>query len=379
MAVEQDDEFAYKNDEWEIDHGRRELIRHHKTTRTRLFGISSSKPPVSTDLLKDEPVTMIEEKGKKAKKIEDNWRQEAEKGVERSLDEGWKGRTIFRFRDGIDLPELPNVQSTSRPRSRISDPDSLANPSNSSACEKGVKDTKVSKGSTHSAPAEKAVPKAESLPRNRHRVKSVPFVPGSKSKAHEREQKGIQELDEMFKGLEDYSPEELPEKILPSNPEAVSEDPNKKKVDVKPGDESLEPRRVSVPLPDREMQAMTPAYRKMLRRLNDKVELYKFHVKHYHMSPSQFRRRTSMLGLPDEIYEKYQEVYNKCRVCSTTVAPPPRARISGIRASQFGDVIFVDHCEIELKKNKYVVLLVLDGATNLLWATAQSTLEKKNH
>ena len=133
---------------------------------------------------------------------------------------------------------------------------------------------------------------------------------------------------------------------------------------MKPGDESLEPRRISVPLPGREMQAMTPAYRKML---------------HYHMSPSQFRRRTSMLGLPDEIYEKYQEVYNKCRVCSTTVAPPPRARISGIRASQFGDVIFVDHCEIELKKNKYVVLLVLDGATNLLWATAQSTLEKKNH
>ena len=148
---------------------------------------------------------------------------------------------------------------------------------------------------------------------------------------------------------------------------------------MKPGDESLEPRRVSVPLPDREMQAMTPAYRKMLRRLNDKVELYKFHVKHYHMSPSQFRRRTSMLGLPDEIYEKHQEVYNKCRVCSTTVAPPPRARISGIRASHLGDVIFVDHCEIELKKNKYVVLLVLDGATNLLWATAQSTLEKKNH
>ena len=60
-----------------------------------------------------------------------------------------------------------------------------------------------------------------------------------------------------------------------------------------------------------------------------------------------------------------------------SVAPPPRAKISGIRALVFGDVIFVDHCEIELKKKKYVVLLVLDGATNLLWATAQNSLDKK--
>ena len=89
-------------------------------------------------------------------------------------------------------------------------------------------------------------------------------------------------------------------------------------------------------------------------------------------------KNSSMLNLPDRIYEKYEDVYNKCRVCSMSVAPPPRAKISGIRASVFGDVIFVDHCEIELKKKKkYVVLLVLDGATNLLWATAQNSLDKK--
>ena len=111
----------------------------------------------------------------------------------------------------------------------------------------------------------------------------------------------------------------------------------------------------------------------MIKRLDDKVELYKLHVKHYHMSPTQFRRRTSMLNFPDRIFEKYEEVHNKCRVCSTSVAPPPRAKISGIRASAFGDVMFVDHCEIDLKKKKkYVLLLVLDGATNLLWATAEA-------
>ena len=89
------------------------------------------------------------------------------------------------------------------------------------------------------------------------------------------------------------------------------------------GSEALEPRRVSVPLPGSEVQAMTPAYRKMLRKLEDSVELYKLHVKHYPMSPTQFRRRTSVLGLPDSVYEKYEDIYNERRVC---VVLPSRHR-----------------------------------------------------
>ena len=89
------------------------------------------------------------------------------------------------------------------------------------------------------------------------------------------------------------------------------------------------------------MQAMTPAFKKMLRKLEDSVELYKLHIKHYQKPPTQFRRRTSMLGLPDPVYEKYEDMYNKCRVCSTSIAPPPRARVSGIRATNFGDVSYL--------------------------------------
>ena len=122
---------------------------------------------------------------------------------------------------------------------------------------------------------------------------------------------------------------------------------------------------------------MTPAYKKMRRRLEDSVELYKLHVKHYHMSPTQFRRRTSKRGLPESVYRKYEDVCHKRRVCNTSIAPPPRARVSGILASNFGDVIFVDHAEILLRKNKYMALLVLDGAANLLWATAKSSLSNK--
>ena len=36
------------------------------------------------------------------------------------------------------------------------------------------------------------------------------------------------------------------------------------------------------------------------------------------------------------LIEKYEEVYNKRRICSMSVAPPPRTKISGIRASVFG-------------------------------------------
>ena len=41
----------------------------------------------------------------------------------------------------------------------------------------------------------------------------------------------------------------------------------------------------------------------------------------------------------------------------------------------FGDLIFVDHAEIKYGTSLYLVLLIIDGATNLLWATALTTLE----
>ena len=103
----------------------------------------------------------------------------------------------------------------------------------------------------------------------------------------------------------------------------------------------------------------------MLEKLRNEVQLYKLHVKHYHMSPAQFRRRTSMLGMPGEIYDKYDRVVKSCKVCSTSVPSPPRARIAGLRASSLGDLIFADHAEIKFGTSLYLVLLIIDGATNL--------------
>ena len=175
-------------------------------------------------------------------------------------------------------------------------------------------------------------------------------------------------------GMEDaaeYEPSDLGDSGPAPEAPQLSDAPQS----VPPGGEALEPRRISLPLPGQEVSRASPAYQRMLEKLRSDVELYKLHVKHYHMSPAQFRRRTSMLGLPGEIYDRYDRIVKSCKICSTSVPSPPRARIAGLRASSFGDLIFVDHAEINYGMNSYLVLLVIDGATNLLWATALTSLD----
>jgi hypothetical protein len=114
-----------------------------------------------------------------------------------------------------------------------------------------------------------------------------------------------------------------------------------------------------------------PSLRKLHKRLNNELELYKLHLKHYHMSPAQFRRRTSELALPDEIYMKYERVCKKCKACSENVPAPSRSRVTGLRASEFGELVFVDHCEVSHGGHKSLVLLILDAASSLLWGSPQ--------
>ena len=49
--------------------------------------------------------------------------------------------------------------------------------------------------------------------------------------------------------------------------------------------------------------------------------------------------------------------------------------MSGLRASEFGDLLFVDHCEVSIQKVKCNVFLTLDAATSLLWSTVQKNRE----
>ena len=55
---------------------------------------------------------------------------------------------------------------------------------------------------------------------------------------------------------------------------------------------------VSIPKKDNSM-----VMQKLLTRLRNSTELLNIHVKHYHMSPAQFRHRTSSLRLPEDVHE----------------------------------------------------------------------------
>ena len=331
------------------------------------------------------------QKSKKKVLHKDKWRIEKKRFSEQS-EEYWKGKAIYKIKDDYEIPENVIRSDLDRAKPFRGNIDDLFHPESASSAPSGVQ----KKPSSLQREAGKPISRGPSLKKievgppaaKRHVGKQKPKVVddsqgGSPRKKVVVSYPKLDEEDELDKiarelGLEKHDSDEA--QVIESKssaPARVRGKPDSESQLEKLGSETLEPRRVSVPLPGSEVQAMTPAYRKMLRKLEDSVELYKLHVKHYHMSPTQFRRRTSMLGLPDSVYEKYEDMYNKCRVCSTSIAPPPRARVSGIRATNFGDVIFVDHAEIQLRKSKYVVLLVLDGASNLLWATAQSSLNDK--
>jgi hypothetical protein len=92
------------------------------------------------------------------------------------------------------------------------------------------------------------------------------------------------------------------------------------------------------------------------------------------MTPTQFRKRTSQLSLSDETYEKYEQVCKQCKICSSSVGAPSRSHVSGIRAENFGEILFVDHCEVKIKNVPLYVFIAIDGSTSLLWAQAQQSL-----
>ena len=44
-----------------------------------------------------------------------------------------------------------------------------------------------------------------------------------------------------------------------------------------------------------------------------------------------------------------------------------------MRAEAFGDLWFIDHVEIAVDEYLYCVLVIVDAATNLIWAVPQKT------
>ena len=78
-----------------------------------------------------------------------------------------------------------------------------------------------------------------------------------------------------------------------------------------------------------------------------------------------------MRFLTEHTYKRYEKVCAECKERASLRKPFPRARVAGLRASAFGDVIFLDHADVSFLGQKGVALLILDAATPLLWGTPQ--------
>ena len=109
------------------------------------------------------------------------------------------------------------------------------------------------------------------------------------------------------------------------------------------------------------------ALRRIHQKLESPVELLKLHLKHYHMSSDQFRKRTSALKIPEEIYQNYDLIVKQCETCQGVKKGPSRPKVSGMRSEVFGDLTFIDHAEVQLNERfKIMFLIIYDGATQLM-------------
>ena len=82
-----------------------------------------------------------------------------------------------------------------------------------------------------------------------------------------------------------------------------------------------------------------------------------------------------VVHLPKEFHDKYQQVCGKCEHCRLNHPRPSRHIMSGLRAAAFGDLVLLDHTEVNLGGAPYQVLLEVGAPTRFLVAAAQLTQE----
>ena len=119
--------------------------------------------------------------------------------------------------------------------------------------------------------------------------------------------------------------------------------------------------------PDAQAATLPIALKRIHTRLSKPEELRKLHLQHHHMSTEQFKFRTRALHLPKAIYDLYDKIRAECEPCQKASIAPSRSKTSGLRAETFGELTFIDHCQVPLGTGEHInVLVILDGATTLL-------------
>ena len=230
------------------------------------------------------------QKSKKKVLYKDNWREERKRFSDQR-EEFWKGKTIYKIKKDYVIPDdvvRSDLDRAEPFRGNIGD---LFHPESASSAPSGVQ----KKPSSLQKEAGKPISRGPSLKKievgppaaKRHVGKQKPKVvddsqAGSSRKKVFGSYPKLDEEHELDKrarelGLHKVDSDE-PQVIEPNSsaPASVRGKQDSESQTEKLGSDALEPRRVLIPLPGREVQAMTPAYRKMLRKLEDSVELYNF-------------------------------------------------------------------------------------------------------
>ena len=110
-------------------------------------------------------------------------------------------------------------------------------------------------------------------------------------------------------------------------------------------------------------KAEDEALRNIISKLSEERNLRDLHLKHYHMSTAQFKKKTTHLDIPEN-FSDHQHVVKICPFCISVKPRPERSRVSGLRTEEFGDLIFLDHGSAKIEDKTFGFLIILHGATS---------------
>ena len=203
--------------------------------------------------------------------------------------------------------------------------------------------------------------------------KSAQVPKPAKSDSKKNVKKVIQPDSKLEVPVQPFDPDEEP--MVASGPSSGSKDgvPRRREPQIEEEPEVKPEPKVEVKLEEKKEPSPRGTLSLALQRIHDKLqsptELLKLHLKHYRMTTEQFKRRTSALKLPKEIYDEFDQITKSCDTCSKAKIAPSRAKVSGIRSEVFGELTFIDHGEVPINpQSKLQFLLMYDGATSLTTA-----------
>ena len=107
----------------------------------------------------------------------------------------------------------------------------------------------------------------------------------------------------------------------------------------------IETQPMEVLVPQKDTSA---AMKGLLNRLRNSSELLQLHLKHYHMSPAQFRHRTTCLRLSEDVHDRYKEVVQGCEHCVKKEPPCNGARLPAYGLTFVCDIIFIDRADVKI-------------------------------